>query len=412
LVQNLKKVIVVVLTCNIDCPYQKYKTITILAKFRIWLSPPDLGPVAQDYVQQAMQSGWITSLGPDLSDFENRMAAYTGSAKALGLNSGTSAIHLGLKVLGVGPGDAVFCPSLTFAGTINPVLYLGATPVLVDSEPESWNMAPHLLELALEKASRLGLKPKVIMPVHIYGMPANMDAILKIAQKHHLPVLEDAAEALGGNWHGKHLGGIGDLGIFSFNGNKIITTSGGGMLVSKEASQIAYARKLSTVAREPFPWYQHTEVGYNYRLSNILAAIGRAEFITLPAKVAKRRQIYEWYRQGLSEIPGIHFQPEKKGSFSNRWLSAFILPPDSTKKPMDIIEALAKEGIEARPIWKPMHLQPVYRHLPYVAGEGYSDFIFQNGLCLPSGSAMTPEDVNEVCTIIKKLLVSQALTWY
>lgn len=374
-----------------------------MADFKIWLSPPDLDASAQDFVQKAIASGWITSLGPDLAAFEKEICDFTNSAYSLALNSGTAAIHLGLRVLGVGPGDAVFCPTLTFAGTINPVIYLGGTPFLVEVESETWNMCPKSLERAILEAKRLNLRPKVIMPVHLYGMPANMKAIQLIGAKYNLPILEDAAEAIGGTWKNMPLGSIGEMGIFSFNGNKIITTSGGGILLAKKAEQIAYAKKLSTVAREPVIHYQHNEYGYNYRLSNILAALGRSELQTLPAKVLKRRQIFAWYKTRLEKLEGIKFQPEPEGCFSNRWLSSFTISPEAGVKPIQIIQALANEKIEARPVWKPLHLQPAYQHLPFESDTNLAEDIFNAGVCLPSGSAMTETDVNWVCEVVEEV---------
>ena len=372
------------------------------APYRIWLSPPHINPAEHEAVQQALQSGWISTIGPSATAFEKALSAFTGTNAACALSSGTAAIHMALTVAGVGPGDAVFCPALTFAATVNPVLYTGATPLLIDSETETWGMDATLLEDALNTALNADLRPKAVIPVHLYGMPCNMEAVAHIARKYNLLVIEDAAEAAGSQRNGKAAGSLADMGVFSFNGNKIITTSGGGALVSNNQEYIEKARFLSSQAREPVAFYLHKEIGYNYRLSNILAALGCAQLESLPNKVARRREIFNFYKTRLGTLPGVSFQPEVQGNFSNRWLTAMLIAPETGVSPQAIINALGQKGIEARRIWNPMHRQPVFSGIFY-SGGSVADNLFETGLCLPSGSNLLPSEQEEICDIVRSL---------
>jgi len=370
---------------------------------RLYLSPPHMSGLEMDFVREAFESGWIAPLGPHVDAFEEEFAAKVGAKHALALSSGTAAIHLALIHLGVGPGDEVVVSTLTFVASANPVLYQGARPVFVDSERISWNMDPNLLEDLLKRKARLGKLPKAVIVVHLYGQAANMDAILEICERFGVPVIEDAAEALGATYKDRSPGTLGIAGIFSFNGNKIITTSGGGMLVSDDAEFIAHARKLATQAREPAPHYEHREVGYNYRLSNILAAIGRGQLRVLDERVRRKREIFEHYRRALGDLPGLEFMPEAPWGLSNRWLTVLTIDPQefgATRE--DVRLALEADNIEARPVWKPMHLQPLYSNAEYVGGEVAED-LFRRGLCLPSGTKMSDQDVDRVARIIRKI---------
>jgi len=370
---------------------------------RLYLSPPHMSGLEMDFVREAFESGWIAPLGPHVDAFEEEFAAKVGAKHALALSSGTAAIHLALIHLGVGPGDEVVVSTLTFVASANPVLYQGARPVFVDSERISWNMDPNLLEDLLKRKARLGKLPKAVIVVHLYGQAANMDAILEICERFGVPVIEDAAEALGATYKDRSPGTLGIAGIFSFNGNKIITTSGGGMLVSDDAEFIAHARKLATQAREPAPHYEHREVGYNYRLSNILAAIGRGQLRVLDERVRRKREIFEHYRRALGDLPGLEFMPEAPWGLSNRWLTVLTIDPQefgATRE--DVRLALEADNIEARPVWKPMHLQPLYSNAEYVGGEVAED-LFRRGLCLPSGTKMSDQDVDRVARIIRKV---------
>lgn len=364
---------------------------------RIWLSPPHIGQAEQELVDEAFRSNWIAPLGPHVDGFETELAAATRVSHVVALNSGTAAIHLALVLLGVERGDWVLCQSFTFAGTVNPVAYLHATPVFVDSEPGTWNMDPEALREALADASRRGIRPKAILPVHLYGMPAKMDEILAIAREHEIPVVEDAAEALGSTLHGRPCGAFGDLAVLSFNGNKIVTTSGGGALLTGRGEWAHRARFLATQARDPAPHYQHSQVGYNYRLSNVLAAIGRGQLRQLAARVGARRAAYERYRAFFSQYSGVSFLAEPEGFFSNRWLSTILVDPDLTggvtREALRL--ALADDDIEARPFWKPLHCQPVFHDCPYF-GSRLSERLFDVGLCLPSGSSLTDEQFDRI----------------
>ena len=353
------------------------------------------------FVTEVFDTNWIAPLGSMVDGFEHDLQAYTRAKYAAVLSSGTAAIHLSLIMLGVGSGDIVICQSLTFSASANPIRYLGATPVFIDSEFETWNMCPNTLELALNELAAKGRKPKAIIPVHLYGMPAKMDEINAIAKKFDIPVIEDAAEALGSRINRNMCGNMGTLGILSFNGNKIITTSGGGALLSDNPAFIEKARFLATQARDEAPHYQHSHVGYNYRMSNVLAGIGRGQMMVINERVAQRRTNYDFYRKLLSDTPGISFLPEPEGFFSNRWLTTIQVDPEKTGgiTRENIRLALEKENIESRPLWKPMHLQPLFSDYPYV-GNRVSEQLFDNGLCLPSGSAMTDEDRERIAEVL------------
>lgn len=375
---------------------------------RIYLSPPHLSGLEAQFLKEALESGWIAPLGPQVEAFEREFAEVVGARHALALSSGTAAIHLALILAGVGPGDEVVVSTLTFAASAFPVLYLGARPVFIDSERTSWNMDPALLVEFLEKRARRGKLPKAVVLVHLYGQSADIDAIQALCQEYGVALIEDAAEALGSTYMGKSPGTFGLAGIFSFNGNKIITTSGGGMLVSHDEGLIAHARKLATQAREPVPWYEHREVGYNYRMSNLLAAVGRAQLRTLEERVRARRRIYERYVAGLSDLPGIDFQPEAPWGRHTRWLSVMLVDEKAFGLgPEGIRQALEAKGIETRPVWKPLHLQPIFQEAERVGGE-VAEELFARGLCLPSGSSLTPEEQDRVIESIRALAIPMA----
>lgn len=358
------------------------------------------------FVKEAFDTNWIAPLGPNVDGFEQDLVAYTGSGYAAALSSGTAALHLALIMIGVQPGDEVICQSFTFSATVNPIVYLGATPILVDSEPETWNICPLALEKAVVDRLAKGKKPKAILPVHLYGMPAKIEQIMAVAAKYDIPVIEDAAEALGASVNGRHPGTFGVMGVLSFNGNKIITTSGGGALISDSKELIERARFLSTQARDAAPHYQHSQIGYNYRMSNICAGIGRGQMLVLEKHIGLRRKIYDTYVKHLSPIPGVSFLKETAGVRSNRWLTTITIDADKSNGVTreDIRLALEKDNIESRPLWKPMHLQPVFQRYPYFDNDGVSELLFKDGLCLPSGSNMTMADQERVINIIKKNL--------
>jgi len=384
---------------------------------RIHLSIAHLSGGELKYIQEAFDTNWVTTVGHNLNAFEKDLETFlenqgmAGQARhdnekchALALNSGTAAIHLGLVLLGIEPEDEVICQSFTYTASTNPIYYLGAKPVFVDSEPDTWNMSPEFLEQAIEdRIKKTGKKPKVIIVVHLYGMPAKMDEILKIAEKYEIPVLEDAAEALGSMYKGIHCGTFGDIAAISFNGNKIITTSGGGVLLSKNEDYVQQARFLATQARDVAPHYQHSQVGYNYRMSNVLAGIGRGQMEVLPQRVEQRRKNNQFYIEHLSDIKGITFQTEPSSDFySNYWLTSIIVDPKKTGGVTreDLRLALEAANVESRPLWKPMHLQPVFQDCPYY-GNGVSERLFENGLCLPSGSILTEAELARVVECIK-----------
>ena len=364
---------------------------------RIYLSSPHMGGTEQTFVKEAFDTNWVAPLGPNVDGFEHDLCAYTGTAHAAALSSGTAAIHLSLIMLGVQPGDYVVCQSLTFSATANPIAYLGAIPVFIDSEPYTWHMCPDALEAALKKLTAKGQKPKAILPVHLYGMPAMMPEIMAIAEKYGIPIVEDAAEALGSEINGQKCGTFGKLGILSFNGNKIITTSGGGALLSDDEALVQKARFLATQARDTAPHYEHSHIGYNYRMSNILAGIGRGQMQALPERIKQRRANHDFYMEILAEVPGISFLPEPEGFFSNRWLTTIKLDPKKTGgiTREDIRLALEAQNIESRPLWKPMHLQPVFEKSPYFGGS-LAQKLFDQGLCLPSGSNLTAQDKERI----------------
>lgn len=345
------------------------------------------------YVQEAFETNWISPVGPHLAAFEKELALYNDITHCAALSSGTAAIHLALIILGIKQGDEVLCSSFTFSGTCNPIAYQGAVPVFIDSDADSWNMDPQLLEEAIkDRIHKTGKKPKAIVLVHLYGLSARLDELMGLARKYEIPVIEDAAEALGSHYKGKKLGTFGDLGVYSFNGNKIITTSGGGALVSQNEAWIQKARFLSTQARDPAPHYQHTEIGYNYRLSNICAGIGRGQLQVLDERVAQRRANFDFYKKQLGDLPGVSFPDELPETFSNRWLTTVVIDPAKsggvTRETIRL--AFDKLNIESRPLWKPMHQQPVFKDSPaYISGV--SDRLFDLGLCLPSGSNMNEE---------------------
>lgn len=376
---------------------------------RVYLSPPHMSGKEIKYIKEAFASNWIAPLGPQVDAFELEMAERVGCRKALALSSGTAAIHLALRLLGVGRGDMVFCSSLTFIGSVNPVLYLGAEPVFIDSEPDSWNMSPVALEKAFSWARSTGRIPKAVIIVDLYGQSADYDPLLNQCNEYGVPVVEDAAEAMGAYYKGKPCGTLGRFGVFSFNGNKIITTSGGGMLVSDDEEALKKALFWATQARDKAPWYQHSEIGYNYRMSNIVAAIGRGQLEVLDERVKAHRAVFERYQEALGDIPGIGFMPEASFGKSNRWLTVMTMDPSVCKvKPLQVIEALADENIESRPVWKPMHLQPLFAGCKYFThgdNESIADRLFASGLCLPSGSSMTEEDQERVIRVVKNTLI-------
>lgn len=388
---------------------------------KIWLSSPHMGGDEQKFIKEAFDTNWIAPLGPNVDGFEKELCKVTGAGYAAALSSGTAAIHLSMILSGIGPGDYVLCQSFTFSATANPIVYQDATPVFIDSEPGTWNMDPKLLEEAIIKIRSGERNPengdrspvngnnkpgtiKAIVPVHLYGMPAMMDEITDIAQRYDLPVIEDAAEALGSTYNGKLAGTFGRLGVLSFNGNKIITTSGGGALLSSNETLIKKARFLATQARDQAPYYQHSQIGYNYRMSNITAGIGRGQLEVLDLRVKRRREINQWYRNLLKDVPGITFQTEPSEKYiSNHWLTAIIIDPVKSATSREKVRlALAEENIESRPLWKPMHLQPVFAKAPRFV-NGTSEYLFNNGLCLPSGSNLKSTEFKRIEETLKRI---------
>jgi len=369
---------------------------------KIWLSSPHMGGNERKFVNEAFDLNWIAPLGPHVNGFENDLVNFTGSKYAAALSAGTAAIHLALIMLDVKAGDEVICQTMTFSASANPIAYQGAVPVFVDSERDTWNMDPAKLREAIKGRFAHGKKPKAIIPVHLYGMPAKMDEILGVAKEYDIPVIEDAAEALGSTLNGKAMGTYGDLGVLSFNGNKIITTSGGGALISENEDYIKKARFLATQARDAAPHYEHSHIGYNYRMSNVCAAIGRGQMEVLEEHIALRRRNFDFYKAELETIQGISFLEEPEGFFSNRWLSTILVDPSSGVNREDIRLHLEKDSIETRPLWKPMHMQPVFKDVPYY-GSGVSEELFANGLCIPSGSNLTEEDLERVVAKLKEV---------
>ncbi len=379
-------------------------------KSKIWLSSPHMGTMEQVFVQEAFDTNWIAPLGPHVNGFEADLQDFTGAAHAAALSSGTAALHLALILLGVKAGDEVICQSFTFSASANPIVYQGAVPVFVDSEKDTWNMSPEYLEAAIKDRIAKGQKPKAIIAVHLYGMPAKMEEIAAIAEKYGIPLIEDAAEALGSHIKGKMCGTFGKLNVLSFNGNKVITTSGGGALLSEDAEMIAKARFLATQARDNAPHYQHSYIGYNYRMSNVVAAIGRGQMQVLPDRIAARRANYERYLKLFGEINNRGFDVEllrePEGFFSNRWLTTVTIDPEKNKgiTREDVRLALEAENIESRPLWKPMHLQPVFADAPFY-GDGTSEVLFNDGLCLSSGSNLSKQDWERIETQLKHIFV-------
>lgn len=369
---------------------------------RVYLSSPHMSGAEQDYIRQAFESNWVAPLGPNVDAFEQEFAASVGSSHVLALSSGTAALHLALQLVGVRAGDEVLVSTLTFSASVNPIIYLGATPVFVDSERTSWNMDPTLLAAELEHRASAGRLPKAVVVVHLYGQSADIDPILELCNRYGIPLVEDAAEALGATYKGRAPGTFGKAAIYSFNGNKIITTSGGGMLVSEDAALVAHARKLATQARDPAPHYQHSEIGYNYRMSNVLAGIGRGQLKVLEDRVQARRRNYEFYARALGDLPGLEFQPEAPWGGHTRWLTCVTIDPAEFGADREQVRlALEAGNIEARPAWKPMHLQPVFAAYPVVGGSVAED-LFNRGLCLPSGSNLTEGDLERVVTVIRR----------
>ena len=366
----------------------------------ILLSTPHMGSQELEFVKQAFDTNWIAPVGPHVDAFEQEFCQITGASYAAAVSSGTAALHLALQLVGVGPGDEVFCSTLTFAATANPIIYLGAKPVFIDSDRISWNMNPELLQEALQKRAYFGKLPKAVILVHLYGQSADIEPILQVCDQYNIPLIEDAAEALGATYKGLSPGTFGRVGIYSFNGNKIITTSGGGMLVSDDDKLVMKAKFLATQARDPAPHYQHSEIGYNYRLSNVLAGIGRGQLQVLNQRVAARRRNFEIYQSALGDLPGIEFMPEANFGHSTRWLTALTVAPEAFGADREYIRLqLAKQQIEARPVWKPLHLQPVFSECECIGGEVGED-LFVRGLCLPSGSNLTDEDLERVISVI------------
>lgn len=374
---------------------------------RIYLSSPHMGGEEIHFINEAFEANWIAPVGPHISAFEEDLGRYSRAGHAVALSSGTAAIHLALILLGVEQGDEVLCSSFTFAGSSFPILYQRAVPVFIDSEKDTWNMDPELLEAAIKDRIKKGRKPKALILVHLYGMPAKLAELLKVAESYDIPVIEDAAEALGSSYHNKRLGAFGKFGIYSFNGNKIITTGGGGALLSHDNTLIEKARFLSTQARDVAVHYQHSEVGFNYRLSNIAAGIGRGQMKVLDERVNQRRSNFLFYQRELAEFEGINFVSEMENCFSNRWLTTITIDPQKIKhvdrETMRV--GLEKHNIESRPLWKPMHMQPLFKDYPFY-GNGISSQLFQDGLCLPSGSNLTDNQREKIIEVLKKLLSS------
>ncbi|WP_416375836.1 DegT/DnrJ/EryC1/StrS family aminotransferase [Salinicoccus roseus] len=373
---------------------------------KIFLSSPHMGGTEENYVKEAFDTNWIAPLGNNVNEFENQIKSYTGIGASCALSSGTAGIHIALDLLGVGQDDTVFCSSLTFIASANPILYLGAKPVFIDSDLESWNMSPLALEKAFTVYEEKGQLPKAVVIVNLYGQPAKMDELMSICDKYGVAVVEDAAESLGSKYKGKMSGTFGKFGVFSFNGNKIITTSGGGMIVSNDEELIKKALKKATQSRDHAVHYQHSEVGYNYRLSNVSAGIGRGQMEVLDKRVDQKRAIFDRYIEGLGHIEGIEFMAELENTFHNRWLSTLTIDSNNLNVTVnDIVEHLADFNIEARPVWKPMHMQPLFEDCDYFSEESdNARYLFENGICLPSDTKMTEEEQDFVIYKIKELI--------
>ena len=377
-------------------------------KERIYLASPHMSEEGyeQTYVKEAFETNWVAPLGPNVTNFEQELATYVGVNSASALSSGTAAIHLGLKALGVEAGDVVFCSTLTFSASCNPILYLGATPVFIDSDAKTWNMCPKALKLAFEAAEKNNQIPKAVVVVNLYGQSADMDPIIELCEQYQVPILEDAAESLGATYKGRMSGTIGDIGIYSFNGNKIITTSGGGMMVSNNEAYTKKATFWATQSREAERHYEHKEIGFNYRMSNVVAGIGRGQLKVLNERIAKKKEIYETYQDAFKEIEEIEMMNICDFGQSNYWLSVMTLKETSKVKPLDIMLALEAENIESRPVWKPMHLQPIFKQYPFfTVSENIpvSEDYFNRGVCLPSDTKMTTEQQNHIIELIKEL---------
>lgn len=369
----------------------------------ILLSTPHMGDRELEFVKEAFDTNWIAPVGPHVDAFEQEFCQVVGASHAAAVSSGTAALHLALRLIDVGAGDEVFCSTLTFIATASPITFLGAKPVFIDSDSTSWNMNPELLEEELSKRAKLGKLPKAVVIVHLYGQSADIDPILKACDRYEIPLIEDAAESLGATYKGRSPGTFGKIGIFSFNGNKIITTSGGGMLVSDDPELVAKARFLATQARDPAPHYQHSEIGYNYRLSNVLAGIGRGQLRVLQERVEARRRNFEVYKQALGNLPGIEFMPEENFGRATRWLTCLTIDPAAFGADRETVRIeLGKQQIEARPVWKPLHLQPVFAECECIGGAIASD-LFERGLCLPSGSNLTMGDLERVINAIVQI---------
>lgn len=370
---------------------------------RIYLSSPHMSGLEQEFVAEAFATNWIAPVGPHVDAFEREFAELVGVPYAVALSSGTAALHLALLLAGVGAGDEVLVSTLTFSASANPIVYVGARPVFIDSERISWNMDPDLLAETLAVKARQGRLPKAVVVVHLYGQSANLDPIMAACNQHGVPLIEDAAEALGSHYHGTTPGTFGQAGIYSFNGNKIITTSGGGMLVSHDAAWMAQAKKLATQARDPAPHYQHSEIGYNYRLSNVLAGIGRGQLLVLEERVQARRRNFAYYQAMLGDLPGLAFMPETPWGRHTRWLTCLTINPDEFGASSEEIRlSMEAANIEARPVWKPMHLQPIFAGCETIGGCVAAD-LFQHGLCLPSGSNLTPTELARVVAVVRSL---------
>lgn len=372
---------------------------------KIWMSSPHMGGNELKFINEAFESNWVAPLGPNVDNFEIDLQSFTNVKHAAALSSGTAAIHLGLILMDVKAGDYVLCQSMTFSASANPIAYVGAIPVFIDSEPDTWNMCPDALEDAIKKLISENKKPKAIIPVHLYGMPAKMDEIISIAEKYGIGIIEDAAEALGSVYKGRPCGSFGKFGVLSFNGNKIITTSGGGALISNDGEEIQKARFLSTQARDAAPHYQHSHIGYNYRMSNIVAGIGRGQMEVLPERINARRKNFDIYKEFFESIKGVSFLEEPNADYySNRWLTTILVDPNFTDGATreTIRLEFEKFNIEARPLWKPMHMQPIFENCLYFGNKICED-IFEKGLCLPSGSNLTDSDFERIFEVLNKI---------
>ncbi|GAB3064050.1 DegT/DnrJ/EryC1/StrS family aminotransferase [Salinicoccus sesuvii] len=382
-----------------------------MSQRRILLSSPHMGGTEKKYVDEAFDTNWIAPLGNNVDQFEASVKNFTGIEAACALSSGTSAIHLALDLLDVGVGDIVLCSSLTFVASANPILYLGGTPVFIDSEIDSWNMCPKSLEKALKYYRMQGKQPKAVVVVNLYGQSARMDQIVEICNRFDVPIIEDAAESLGAKYRGRMSGTFGKFGVYSFNGNKIITTSGGGMLISDDTVSISKALHKATQSKEAAKHYQHEKVGYNYRLSNVCAGIGRGQMEVLEERIEQKRRIFDKYVAGLQDVPGISFMPEIEGSFHTRWLSTLTLDPGKLGVTAEgLVDYLADHNIEARPVWKPLHMQPLFKECEYFTeGQDHSRYLFEHGICLPSDTKMTDEEINRVINLVKARILTHKL---